>query len=812
MLMRHLFSSRFFLIPAVMSLLLGATQALADPPSRVARLSYLQGSVNFQPSGVDQWTEASLNRPLITGDNVYADRAARVEMEIGAATIRLDERTAFGLLRLDDDNAQIELTEGVLSLKVRRVFDGQSYEIDTPTLALVIDRAGSYRVDIAPDGSSTMVTVFNGDAVVYGENNASYRVREGQTYRFHDSALRDYEILDLPRADDFDRWVSARDDRYERSVSRQYVSEEIIGYADLDDHGSWSTVETYGSIWYPSRVAVGWAPYRQGRWSWIDPWGWTWIDTNPWGFAPFHYGRWAYVGSRWGWVPGPRHVRPVYAPALVAFVGGSNFSVQISSGGPVGWFPLGPRDVYVPWYRGSRNYFNNINVRNTTIINNTYITNVYNDYSRGRPITNFNYAYRNNERAFTAVSRDAFINSRAVDRSRVQVAQAQLARGEVVSRVGLPPNASSFIGGAAVRQGRAPSAAGFDRRVIARNEPPPRMANVQTRLQAIQRNGNQPLEMSQMRELRAANKPAAGADNARRIQVVGGPQQRDARIQPLPARAAANRNNNAAERVTPTQRQDNERAPAGNRINPGAAQRDSRTVVSPRNPATERGDAGTNRALPSSRFSEGREGNARGADIRREATPQPPANRGTTAERIRPAENDAARTIRAPQREQQRAVQQRETQPRVTQQQREAQPRVAPQQREEQPRVAPQQRVAQPRVAPQQREVQPRVAPQQREIQQRAVPQQREVQPRQVQPQRAAPQQREVQPRVAPQQREIQQRAAPQQREVQPRQVQPQRAAPQQREVQQQRQAPARTTKEDHGKNGGREPKRRDDR
>src|SRR5690606_3330330 len=209
-------------------------------------------------------------------------------------------------------------------------------------------------------------------ADVYGSDNASFRVGDGYSYRFYDTSLRDYETLDLPRQDDFDRWCYERMERYDSSPSRRYASAEVIGYADLDTYGTWDTSSSYGAVWYPSQVAVDWAPYRNGHWSWIDPWGWTWVDNAPWGFAPFHYGRWAYVGSRWGWVPGPRNVRPIYAPALVAFVGGGGFSVSISSGGPVGWFPLGPRDVYVPWYRGSRDYFTNINRRNTTIINNTY--------------------------------------------------------------------------------------------------------------------------------------------------------------------------------------------------------------------------------------------------------------------------------------------------------------------------------------------------------------------------------------------------------------------------------------------------------
>ncbi|MBN8480584.1 MAG: hypothetical protein J0L88_03220, partial [Xanthomonadales bacterium] len=495
-----------------------AGPALADPPGRVVRLGHISGDVSFQGAS-EGWVEASLNRPLVAGDGLYTDRASRVEMEVGAASVRLDERTNFRVLNLDDSIAQLELTEGVLNLRVRRVFEGETYEIDTPTLAFVIDQPGSYRVDIAPEGDSTMVTVFDGGGVVYGEDSASYAVRDGRSYRFNDTALRDYDVLDLPRQDDFDRWCYEREVRYDRSESRRYVSEEVIGYADLDDYGSWSTVETYGSVWFPSRVDVGWAPYRHGRWAWIDPWGWTWVDNSPWGFAPFHYGRWAYVGSRWGWVPGPRHVRPVYAPALVAFVGGSGFGVGISSG-PVGWFPLGPRDVYVPWYRGSRDYFNRVNVRNTTIINNTYITNVYNDYSRGRAVTGFNYAYRNNDRAFTAVPRDAFVNSHAVDRSQLRMDRAQFGRGEVLSRVDVKPVAASFTAAPEVRnRARLPSSDVARRSVVARSAPPPRALDTQSRIREIERNGNQPLANAQLRELSSDRR----GDVGERVRVVGKP-------------------------------------------------------------------------------------------------------------------------------------------------------------------------------------------------------------------------------------------------------------------------------------------------
>ncbi len=66
--------------------------------------------------------------------------------------------------------------------------------------------------------------------------------------------------------------------------------------------------------------------------------------------------------SRLGLDSGPRGVRSIYAPALVAFVGGGGWSVGI--GGLVGWFPLGPGEIYNPWYRCGRNCYTNVNYNN----------------------------------------------------------------------------------------------------------------------------------------------------------------------------------------------------------------------------------------------------------------------------------------------------------------------------------------------------------------------------------------------------------------------------------------------------------------
>jgi hypothetical protein len=452
----------------------------ADPPSRVARLSYISGDLGFLPAGAKDWSDASVNRPLTTGDRLSTSRGSRAELELGGGSLRMDGQTDFGLLDLNDQLAQIELTQGTLNLTVRHLEQGQSYEIDTPTVALVVDQPGSFRVDIDGNGGSTQVTAFNGGATVYGENNAQRTINPGRSYRFADSGLASVTISDIDGGDAFDAWVSGRDRRYVQSRSRQYVSDDVVGYQDLDQYGDWQTTSDYGEVWYPTQVAADWAPYRDGHWAYIAPWGWTWVDDSPWGFAPYHYGRWAYTHRGWGWIPGPREVRPIYAPALVAFVGGGGWSVGVSIGsGPVGWFPLGPGEVYNPWYRASRNYYTRVNVTNinvhntynqTTIINN--INNSYNNYRSGQPMRDGHYANREAPRGFTAVPGNTFAGGSHVQRNLVKVDPRQLAAAPVLSRGASQLRPVADARPALSAHARSLPAGGFNREVVARHAPP----------------------------------------------------------------------------------------------------------------------------------------------------------------------------------------------------------------------------------------------------------------------------------------------------------------------------------------------------
>jgi hypothetical protein len=568
-----------------------------DPPGRVARLSYLQGDVSFVPAGENDWVQAQLNRPLITGDKLWTDRSSRATLEVGAAAVRMNQSTSFDFLNLTDDAAQMELTQGTLNLRVRRLYDGQSYEVDTPTLAFVVNRVGEFRIDVEPDGQSTIVTVLNGGGDVYGEGGARFAVEEGQSVTFRDPQLRDYQVNDLPRADAFDDFCHERDTRWDNSSSRRYVSEDVIGYQDLDSYGSWNDVPEYGNVWYPTSVAVGWSPYHYGHWGWVGVYGWTWIDDAPWGFAPFHYGRWANIRGRWGWCPGPIAVRPVYAPALVAFIGGrGGFGVNVSVGGPIGWFPLGYRDVYIPSYRVSRNYFTRVNVSNT-VINNTVINNYYGNYSRGNvDFARINYANRNITGAVTAVPAAAFVGARPVAGAAIAVNRATFANARVSGFAAIAPTRASLARPVAARA--VPNAAVINRPIVAATRPPERVASFAQRQSVLDKNPGRPLNERELRNTAVAAGAVAGGaaaahaiatrPNVRVVTEHGAPTRTAAPVLPRAATLAPNRP--ARETLHPNVPAKQSLAPATERKLP-AVQRNA--------PAT---NAEQSRHLDSSRF------------------------------------------------------------------------------------------------------------------------------------------------------------------------------------------------------------------
>ena len=373
--------------PVPQSRLAGPAALLVDPPARVARLAEVSGQVWFYSPDAGEWIVAARNRPVTSADRLGTEAGARAELQLGSTTVRLDVGSELEVRTLDDERFTMFLHKGSVAVQVRDDEQASGLELVTDTGRFELQRAGLYRLDRTSGApGASFVSVLDGQARYEGPNSG-LTIAPGRRAEFWlDAAGTAQYRQDRPADDAFAAWNRERDRVARRSDSvstARYVSPLMTGAADLDRYGQWDHDADYGPVWTPRGVDARWAPYSAGRWAWVQPWGWTWVDDAPWGFAPFHYGRWVQRRNSWCWVPGQRVLRPVYAPALVAWVGGPSVQVSISIGGRhrpeplVGWFPLAPREVFMPGYRSSSRYIQNINI--THVTNVTQITQVINN-------------------------------------------------------------------------------------------------------------------------------------------------------------------------------------------------------------------------------------------------------------------------------------------------------------------------------------------------------------------------------------------------------------------------------------------------
>lgn len=348
----------------VLVLLGSASFAADDPPGRVGQLVQAQGTVWLLDGQTGEWTSAPNNRPLTSGDRLTTDRGARAELRVGSTTVRLDGGTDFEFRRLDDDRVDMMLHSGSLALRVRSPEVAAEVEVATAEGRFRPGQPGHYRIDRRDDAS--LASSWRGELVFDGADS-SLRLPAGRRAEFWlqgPQRATHYTWRDAMN-DEFSQWVASADLDDDRYANTRHVSTEMTGQEDLSRYGNWSSDAEHGALWVPRDVAADWAPYRYGHWSWIAPWGWTWIDDARWGFAPFHYGRWVHYRGRWCWAPGQPVARPVFAPALVSWVSlpGAPVSVYVGAGPAprVGWLPLAPGEYYRPGYGASGRYVVELN-------------------------------------------------------------------------------------------------------------------------------------------------------------------------------------------------------------------------------------------------------------------------------------------------------------------------------------------------------------------------------------------------------------------------------------------------------------------
>jgi hypothetical protein len=428
------------------------------------RLSLADGEVSFWRPGAEDWAPARVNVALAPGDQLWAGDDSNLEIEIGSsAFVRAGEETELGFVTQEPDYLQFRVGSGTASLDLRRLPAGHTVELATPHAAFTIERTGYYRVEVE-DGATKLTARRGGLATLTPANGPAVEVAPSEQVIVSGDPEEapQIETYAAPELDDWDNWNYRRTDRQLDALSARYVSDDVQGLSDLDQHGSWRRVETYGPVWIPRAVPVGWAPYSHGRWMWDAGYGWTWVDDAPWGWAPFHYGRWVHVHGHWAWAPGPIVVRTYYAPALVAFYGTPHVSVRIAFGSPsVAWVPLGWGEPCVPWwgrshFRGRPHWVgwggprvvNKVVIKNKTVIHAKDIRVYENEHVRG---------------AFTAVKRKEF------GRKHVREARLDDAKRDRFERVRgeLPVEASRESFASDGRKGRRPPERVLERRVVA---------------------------------------------------------------------------------------------------------------------------------------------------------------------------------------------------------------------------------------------------------------------------------------------------------------------------------------------------------
>lgn len=430
----------------------GSAYALNDPPSQAGRLAYTEGTVSFHDDQQAGWSPAVINTPLTSGDSIWTEPNARGEVSVAGTRVRMDGSTQLNLLAIEDNQTRLQVGQGRVDIKTFALNPNTPYQIVTPRGTVNLRQQGDYYVEAGSTQDATRLGVRAGAAQMQSLNGQTVTVNPGQVAEvFGDTGALQLRTLNTAPPVQPASWA-ARDRQINYDPPSQYLPAGITGYEDLNSYGSWSNDSQYGNVWAPRSVPSGWQPYKQGHWSYVKPWGWTWVDDQPWGYAPSHYGRWANSNNRWVWVPPQREAQPVYAPALVNFIGGiqlvqallgGNTSAQASA--PVGWFPLAPREAYMPSYSTDRAYYTRLNASNR--VQEQALEDRWQRAQRREAYIAGQNSALANQRFATVIPSSVFVGSQPVARAALQVSAAQIAAAPVAP-VSAPPAPTASIAAA----------------------------------------------------------------------------------------------------------------------------------------------------------------------------------------------------------------------------------------------------------------------------------------------------------------------------------------------------------------------------
>jgi len=317
------------LLGAAVSLYVAAAPqgwAADDVSPPIGRVSVVAGAVQYR-SPIGEWANALVNEPIAAGAGLRTTADAEGELRVPGARVALAPTSELRVIELDRDTIELALTSGRIGVHLADKASPRTVEIDLPQGGVWLAAPGNYDITAADAQTPTQIQVFSGNARLGGGLDDSHLAKAAPDW--------------------FSDWWRSQDDNADLTDPQPWPG--ISGISALGDAGHWELDSKLGNVWYPTDVAADWTPYRDGVWRYLAPWGWTWIDAAPWGFAPSHYGRWARIDDRWGWVPGDELDKAEYSPAVVAFLGTAGIGLSrpgdIGAAPAVAWFPLAPGET-----------------------------------------------------------------------------------------------------------------------------------------------------------------------------------------------------------------------------------------------------------------------------------------------------------------------------------------------------------------------------------------------------------------------------------------------------------------------------------
>jgi hypothetical protein len=351
--------SRLWVAMSILLLVICSLPALASESSRYVRLKYVEGEVSVNPSDNQRPTDATMNTPVMDGDQIQTGKG-RAELTFrNGIIVRVGDNST---VQIESSYSPmiIDLLDGTLFVDSHLVNSfGDELEVRAGDAQVYLINEGNMRVDLGSHGG-VRVTNVEGESEVRAQGSRVLLEQGERTYVDPGNAPERPEQMGQ-NFDDLDDWNGSRMELYAQNGEgsngggggSSVGGDLYYDTQDLDQYGNWQNYGDYGQVWVPQQDS-GWQPYYDGRWEYAND-SWFWVSSEPWGWAPYHYGRWGWaLNIGWYWVPGN-----VFAPSWVSFYDYGDY---------FGWAPLDYYDRpcgYWGGYGHGGGYYNNIQKQNT---------------------------------------------------------------------------------------------------------------------------------------------------------------------------------------------------------------------------------------------------------------------------------------------------------------------------------------------------------------------------------------------------------------------------------------------------------------